>query len=140
MNHSRIHLLHLSSTVLEPMMNYLFRAAIAAVSLSFASHARAAKTVEIVGLGASSCSQYLKEIDSSQSFEREYFSWALGYMSGLLIRGPESEFVQLRSPNLPLLKQAEFLRVYCAGHPDTSFSEGVEELYKVLRAGSPKSL
>lgn len=135
-----MHLLHFYPMALDRMLKYLFRAGIAAVSLSFASGARAAEPIEIVGLGASSCSQYLQEIDGNLSIEREYISWALGYMSGLLVRAPVGEIVQLRNPNLPLLKQAGFLRAYCAAHPDVSFSEAVQELYKTLRATSPKAL
>lgn len=121
-------------------MNYLLRAGLAAGLLSLTCGARAAEPVEIVGLGASSCSQYLQEIDGNLPIEREYISWALGYMSGLLMRAPVGEIVQLRNPRLPLLKQAAFLRAYCASHPSIAVSDAVQELYKALRAASPKAL
>jgi len=121
-------------------MKHVCRAGLAACLIALGFGARAAEPIEIVGLGASSCSQYLQEINGNLAVEREYLSWALGYMSGLLIRSPAGEMVQLRNPNLPLPKQDAFLRMYCADNRDAPVSDAVQELYKVLRAASSKAL
>lgn len=122
------------------MRNFFYRASFLALALTFASTGDSAEQIEIVGLGASPCSQYLEEISGNIAIEREYLSWALGYMSGLLVRAPPGEIVQLRNSELPLTKQAGYLRTYCTGHPNEAVSDAVQELYKILRAASPKPL
>ncbi len=120
-------------------MNFLCRLGLAAVSFTSVC-AHAAEPIEIVGLGATSCSQYLQEIGGNGAVEREYLSWALGYMSGLLVRAPVGEIVQLRHPDMPLARQAEFMRAYCKNNSTASVSEAVQDLYKFLRALPPTSL
>lgn len=95
-----------------------------------------AQTVKIVGLGAVTCAQFLQEIDGKPQAEREYFAWAQGYMSGLLIRAPagKDEGLDLMPPAFPLLKQAEFLRRFCSQNTDAGFTDGVNTLYRTLRA------
>lgn len=95
-----------------------------------------AQSVRIVGIGAASCTRFLQEIDGKPQAEREYFAWAQGYMSGLLIRAPagKDEDLDLMPPAFPLLKQAEFLRRFCSQNTDADFSDGVNTLYRTLRA------
>ena len=95
-----------------------------------------AQSVKIVGLGATTCARFLQEIDGKPQAEREYFAWAQGYMSGLLIRAPEGkdEDLDLMPPAFPLLKQAEFLRGFCSQNIDADFTDGVNTLYRTLRA------
>ena len=95
-----------------------------------------AQSVKIVGIGASTCTRFLQEIDGKPQAEREYFAWAQGYMSGLLIRAPagKDEGLDLTPPAFPLLKQAAFLRTFCATNRDADYSDGVNTLYRTLRA------
>lgn len=67
--------------------------------------------------------------------EREYISWAQGYLSGLLIRAPVGvdENLDLTPPSFPLLRQAQYLREFCAAQPKLDFPEVVQELYRTLR-------
>ena len=95
-----------------------------------------AQAVKIVGIGASTCQRFTREIDGTPQAERDYFAWAQGYMSGLLIRAPagKDESLDLTPPTFPLLKQASFLRTYCSSNPGADFSDAVNELYRTLRA------
>lgn len=95
-----------------------------------------AQSVKIVGIGASTCTRFLQEIEGKPQAEREYFAWAQGYMSGLLIRAPagKDEDLDLTPPAFPLLKQAAFLRTFCAMNRNASYSEAVNTLYRTLRA------
>ena len=95
-----------------------------------------AQTVKIVGIGATACTRFMQEIEGDTRAEREYFAWAQGYMSGLLIRAPagKDEDLDLEPPSFPLLKQAAFLRAFCSSNTNASFSDGVNNLYRTLRA------
>ena len=97
-----------------------------------------AESVKIVGIGAASCQDFLGEIKGRPDVEKNFFAWAQGYMSGLLIRAPagKDEGLDLTPPELPLLKQAEFLRSYCSRHTGEDFSDAVNMLYRTLRAPS----
>ncbi len=105
----------------------------AAVYTTIANPASA--QVKVVGVGASTCQQYLSEVRDNLALEREYISWAQGYMSGLLIRAPAGvdESLDLNPPGYPLLRQAEYLRNFCATQPKADFPEAVQELYRTLR-------
>jgi len=94
-----------------------------------------AQSIKIVGLGASTCQQYLSDIQDNVAMEREYISWAQGYLSGLLIRAPVGvdENLDLTPPSFPLLRQAQYLREFCAAQPKLDFPEAVQELYRTLR-------
>ncbi len=95
-----------------------------------------AQTVKIVGIGASSCRYFLRETSGRPEVEKNFFAWAQGYMSGLLLRAPpgKDEDLDLEPDVYPLLKQAEFLRDFCTRNPDADFSDGVNDLYRMLRA------
>lgn len=100
-----------------------------------AGHAQA-QSVKIVGIGAATCQDYLREITGRPDVEKNFFAWAQGYMNGLLIRAPagKDEGLDLTPPAFPLLKQAEFLRTFCSKNRSADFSDGVNELYRTLRA------
>ena len=95
-----------------------------------------AQSVKIVGLGASSCQSFLREINGKPEVEKNFFAWAQGYMSGLLLRAPpgKDEDLDLEPAHYPLLRQAEFLRNFCTRNPDADFPDGVNDLYRTLRA------
>jgi hypothetical protein len=93
-------------------------------------------SVKIVGLGASDCARFNQDIEGAPTVERDYFVWAQGYMSGLLIRAPagRDERVDLIPQNMPLLKQAEFLQAFCFARPQAGFTDAVNDLYRALRS------
>ena len=95
--------------------------------------------MKIVGIGASSCARFHEEIARSPSTERDYFAWAQGFMSGVLLRAPlgQDETLDLAPPSFSLGKQAAFLREFCSKKPSQNFADAVLELY--LRLRGPKS-
>lgn len=103
---------------------------------SFPSEMAHGESVKIVGIGAASCQDFLREIDGRPDIEKNFFAWAQGYMSGILIRAPagKDESLDLMPPAFPLLKQAEFLRTYCSRHVSEDFTDAVNALYRTLRA------
>lgn len=113
-----------------------FRALCAVVAgMLFVGEAEA-QSVKIVGIGASSCRSFLQQTTGKPEIEKNFFAWAQGYMSGLLLRAPpgKDEDLDLAPDVYPLLKQAEFLRSFCTRNPDSDFSDGVNDLYRTLRA------
>lgn len=102
----------------------------------WAAQSANAQQIKIVGIGAANCPQFLRDIANNTVVERDYFAWAQGYMSGLLIRAPagKDEGLDLTPGHFPLLKQAAFLRAYCAAHVDEYFTDAANELYRTLRA------
>lgn len=94
-----------------------------------------AQTAKIVGIGAATCARFNQEIASTPPVERDYLAWAQGFMSGALIRAPQGvdEGLDLTPPSFPLRDQAEFLRSFCAQHPDQDYMDAVRALYHRLR-------
>ena len=92
--------------------------------------------VKIVGIGASSCSQFIGDVENNPKSERDYLAWAQGYMSGLLIRAPagKDENLDLTPPALGLVQQADFLRMHCSTNLRDDFSDAVNSLYRTLRS------
>lgn len=95
-----------------------------------------AQQVKIVGIGAATCEVYLNQIASAPTSERDYLAWAQGYMSGILVRAPagKDEDLDLAPQAFPLGRQASFLREWCLNHANADFADGVQELYRALRA------
>lgn len=89
----------------------------------------------VVGLGATSCPAFLNDALRKPPIQRDYLAWAQGYMSAILLTRPGTvdDGLDLTPPTFPLLKQLEFLRDFCTKHPDESFPDAVDNLYKRLR-------
>jgi hypothetical protein len=94
-----------------------------------------AETAKIVGIGASTCQHYNREIQEAPAVQRDYFAWAQGFMSGALIRAPEGvdAGLDLTPPSFPLEEQADFLRTFCAKNQDQDFMDATRALYRHLR-------
>ena len=94
-----------------------------------------AEFVKIVGTGATNCTEFLTALNQDPRIEREYFAWAQGYMSGILIGRPPGadDHLDLKPMEFPVRAQMSFLREYCANHRQSSFSDAVEALYHHLR-------
>lgn len=94
------------------------------------------ETAKIVGLGATRCSQFSADVRADPAIRRDYLAWAQGYMSGILVgRPPGTDTgLDLNPSTFGLLDQLKFLEDFCARTPGQDFSDGVEALYKRLRA------
>lgn len=90
---------------------------------------------KIVGLGASTCTQFARDVTKNPAIQRDYLAWAQGFMSGILLGRPPGvdESLDLVPTTFPLNKQIVFLREYCQKHPTKDFSDAVLNLYKNLR-------
>ena len=93
------------------------------------------QTARIVGLGATACLQFIEDIRSNPSVQRDYLAWAQGYMSGILLSRPPGidQGLDLNPPTFDMINQLHFLGDYCAEHTSGNFADAVEALYKRLR-------
>lgn len=93
-----------------------------------------AQTVAIVGTGTASCSQFMMAIADRPVEEREYFAWAQGYMSGILLTAPAGvdDGLSLTPKAFPVAAQIAFVRAFCERFPATTYSDGIETLYRAL--------
>ena len=92
-------------------------------------------TAKIVGLGASTCTQFVRDVMKNPAVQRDYLAWAQGFMSAILLGRPPGidENLDLIPTTFPLHKQLAFLREYCQKHATEDFSDAVLVLYKNLR-------
>jgi hypothetical protein len=96
--------------------------------------AATAQTVKLTGLGAGTCKEFNQDVARNWQIQRDYFAWAQGYMSCLLMRAPAGieDATDLNPPTYPLIKQVEFLRDFCAHNVVGYYADGVESLYRSL--------
>lgn len=108
--------------------------ALATISAALSPSVANSQMVAVVGSGTAKCGKYLMEISAKPEAEREYFSWAQGYMSGILLSAPPGvdDSLQLITEQMPVASQINFMRAFCSQKPDTSYSDGVEALYRAL--------
>jgi hypothetical protein len=108
------------------------KAFVAAVVLLAGSSAQT-QTAKVVGIGASSCARFSNEIAGRPTVERDYFAWAQGFMSGLLMRATQGvdEKLDLAPPWFSLIKQAAFLRDYCSKKPNQGFAEPHRDFWRL---------
>jgi hypothetical protein len=99
-----------------------------------------AQMAKIVGTGAATCATFLSDIARNPISEREYFSWAQGYMSGILMRAPpgKDENLDLTPREFPVQNQLEFFRSFCAAHQQDDYADAAASLYQRLRDFMPK--
>lgn len=98
------------------------------------------QTVAIVGTGTASCAQFVSAVAIRPLEEREYFSWAQGYMSGILLSAPAGvdEGLSLTPAALPIRAQLAFVKAFCEQFPSANYSDSVETLYHTLSGRSIK--
>jgi hypothetical protein len=111
-----------------------FLALLLSLLASNASRAEA-PNAKIVGLGATTCQQFSDDVKSNPSVRRDYFAWAQGYMSGILLSRPPGidAGLDLNPATFNLINQLQFLETYCAQSTSANFADAVEALYKQLR-------
>jgi hypothetical protein len=99
-----------------------------------------AQTAKIVGTGAATCATFLSDIARNPISEREYFSWAQGYMSGILMRSPpgKDENLELTPREFPVKEQLAFFRTFCAANQQYDYADAAASLYQRLREFVPK--
>jgi hypothetical protein len=106
--------------------------ALAAILIS--SHSVVAQPIAIAGIGVTRCHEFNQQIDREPKLEDYYFSWAQGFMSGVLLRGRtgQDETVALVQAQHPPEQQREFLKSYCRRNPLRYYFHATAALYQQL--------
>lgn len=117
------------------------RRVFAGVATVFTFTSALAERAEIVGYGATTCAQFLRDYHSDPLYERGYFAWAQGYMSAILMTRPPGtdERLRLTPAEFPVPSQLRFVREFCAQHEESEYADAVLALYYRLRSATPKS-
>jgi hypothetical protein len=103
--------------------------------LSMSSVCLAESDFFIMGPGAQSCGEFADayRIDRAQ-FERQYFSWAQGFMSGMNLGLRALGTVQPKNlATITTDDQMAHIRRYCNEHPLAEYHEAVIDLFKTFR-------
>lgn len=97
--------------------------------------ASAQDAVKIVGIGATTCGQFVRDATANPATQRQYLAWLQGYLSGIVIGRPAGvdEGIDLNPKDYPLFAQLKFVRDYCLSAPSASFADAIEALFKELR-------
>lgn len=106
-----------------------------AIGLISSSALGQAPFVRIVGPGAARCSRFSADVARDPRQEREYFAWAQGVMSGLLLRAPtptEAD-LDLLPPGFGVEAQMDFLQANCKQYPDQGFTDATVALFRELK-------
>lgn len=87
---------------------------------------------DMMGIGTRTCGEFAKDYKNNLEYEKAYFSWAEGYLSGL-----NFGLLAVHKPvrNLggkPLDEQMAFVRRYCDQHPLTPYASGIGLLWLSL--------
>lgn len=83
------------------------------------------------GPGTVSCEEFGKAYHRSAENETLFFSWALGFMSGL-----NTDLLPKRSTDLnglSMAAQKEAIKTYCNDHPRAAYFEAVFNLFNRMR-------
>ena len=107
------------------------RLALILAFLSFSALSRAAEKSAWQGPGTVSCGEFGKAYHKSLENETLFFSWALGFMSGL-----NTDLLPNRATDLhglPMETQKEAIRTYCNAHPRAAYFEAVFKLFDRMR-------
>jgi hypothetical protein len=98
------------------------------------SRTGSAQPVEIAGIGVTRCHDFIQQVGRDPAIEGDYFAWAQGFMSGVLLRGRpgQDEALKLVPPQLAPELQRQFLRDYCKRNPLRYYFHAIAALYKRL--------
>jgi hypothetical protein len=106
--------------------------------LVLSSNVHAEEPTDTMGLGLQSCAQFAKAYKANpEPTEAMYFSWAVGFMSGMNIAAAANN-VNLRNLGAMSFEEKQrFMRRFCDQNPLKSYMSGVIELYKALAVSQP---
>ena len=110
---------------------FMKRIALALAFLSFSAASLAAEKAAWQGPGTVSCAEFGKAFREDPKNESLFFSWALGFMSGL-----NTDLLQHGETNLnglPIKTQKQAIKTYCSDHPRAAYFEAVFALYNRMR-------
>jgi hypothetical protein len=86
------------------------------------------------GSGSASCLKFALDYTRSPPSEEQYFIWAQGYMSAMMMMAPSSvdSDLNLLPASDPQERQMAMIRGICAQDPQRSYSHAVRALYRHL--------
>ncbi len=86
------------------------------------------------GPGASSCLKFALSYNRNPALEEQYFIWAQGYMSAIVMMAPGGvdDALNLLPTSYPKESQMVWIRSVCAQDPQRSYSYAVRVLYRHL--------
>lgn len=86
------------------------------------------------GLGASSCLRFALDYARNPPSEEQYFVWAQGYMSAIMMMAPSGmdDDLNLLPSWYPKERQVALIRGICVQDPQRSYSHAVRSLYRHL--------
>jgi hypothetical protein len=98
------------------------------------SRTGSAQPVEIAGIGVTRCHDFIQQVGRDPAVEGDYFAWAQGFMSGVLLRGRpgQDESLKLVPSQLPPEQQRQFLLDYCKHNPLRYYFHATAALYQRL--------
>jgi hypothetical protein len=84
--------------------------------------------------GASSCLRFALDYARMPPSEEQYFVWAQGYMSAIMMMAPGGidDDLNLLPASYPKERQMGWIRSVCARDPQRSYSHAVWALYRHL--------
>lgn len=90
------------------------------------------KTSREAGVGAIACSQFTADIARDPNMEKDYLSWAQGFMSSfnLLMLSEGSMSRDLSGTSVD--EQRSYIKQYCGTHPGEEYSVAVMKLLATL--------
>ena len=86
------------------------------------------------GPGVSSCLKFALDYTRNPPSEEQYFIWAQGYMSGIVMTAPGGmdDALDLLPAAYPKESQLAWIRSVCAQDPQRSYAHAVRVLYRHL--------
>jgi len=86
------------------------------------------------GIGASSCLKFALDYTRNPPSEEQYFVWAQGYLSAIVLMAPGGIDDDLDIPQAPDAKASQMasIRSVCAQDPQRSYGHAVRTLYRRL--------
>ncbi len=86
------------------------------------------------GPGATSCLKFALNYNRNPPSEEQYFIWAQGYMSAIIMMAPSGldDDLDLLPPSYPKESQMAWIRSVCVQDPQRSYSHAVRVLYRHL--------
>lgn len=92
-----------------------------------------AKTETLIGgIGGNSCARFLSDIKTYSTGERDYYDWAIAFMTGLnaMATALKGRTINIKSMNTP--QHMPFLRSDCEAHPSEMFLDTAARLFATL--------
>jgi hypothetical protein len=100
-----------------------------AAALTMASSTASAEPAAGQGVGTYTCGEAAQGVRRDRQLDLIYFSWAQGWMTGWNLAQMNANQPTADLNARPLADQRDFIKVYCALHPEGLYMDAVRQLY-----------